>query len=537
MNAPKKRNAFLIPALLACVVVLLASLPYLVGIMITPHGAKFVGFTYNIDDACVYSSWIRQIANGSFFIRNQYTTEPQTALQFNLFFIVLGLISRFLHLSPAAVLHLSRIVLGFGLLFVIYKFAKRFLDDRMERLLIIPIVGLSSGLGWLMRGMQGHSGSVDLWQPEAITFLSLYLNPLFLIGMILMVASLHFLYRMKDTGSWRDAVLAGIMLLLLGNVHTYDVLTVGAVWSAYLVFDCIKTRSIKWRTVGLSIVSAVIAIPSVAYQVYLYTHVDVFRQRVESAAPSPAIWAYLLGYGLLLVLAIIGGWLSVKKKRDTALLYIWAIVGFAIPYIPVAQQRKLVMGLHIPISILAVITISSICKKAGPRLSTAIAVLATVALIPTNLLFMASDIRMLQENTTAPHYRPFIMDSEMQSLNWLRDNTKPCDTVLAFPDIALLTPAVAGNSVYYGHWSETPDYGTKLNEWMTFVSASTPDSWRKAFLIESKARYIVYFSHIEGVALPLPDGTVMQVTDLRSKPYLKVVFESGDTAIYRVSGV
>jgi len=523
-----------IPLAWACAIVLLASMPYIVGTAAEPPGTAFVGFTYNIDDACVYSSWVRQIADGSLLIRNQFTSEPQHALQFNLFFLVLGLLSRTTHLSPAAVLHLARIVLGVGLLMLVWRFSERFLPDPVERLLVVPVVGLASGLGWLLPGIGHHQGPVDLWQPEAITFLSIYLNPLFLAGLILMLSSFHFLYRMKETGSWRDALLAGIALLILGNVHTYDAATVGAVWSVYLLAKIIYARRIPWRVIGLSAAAAAVALLSIAYQLYLYEHEEVFRLRVESLAPSPAFWAYLMGFGLLLVLASAGGWVALRQRRGALLLVVWAIVGFALPYAPVAQQRKLVMGLHIPLAVLASIAIAALARRVGPKYGGIVTILLIAAMVPSNLLFMARDIKLLGESTTAPRFSPYLEFSELRAMQWLRTHTKPEDVVLAFPDVALFVPAVAGNRVYYGHWSETPAYGRKLNEWLQFARASSSDEWRREFLRRSGARYIVYFSHPARVTIPLDEVNSTPAADLRSAPYLKVAFEAGETAVYRV---
>ena len=51
---------------------------------------SFLGLTHNIDDGAVYLSWMRQSADGHFFIRNLFTNEPQVARQFNLLFLVMG---------------------------------------------------------------------------------------------------------------------------------------------------------------------------------------------------------------------------------------------------------------------------------------------------------------------------------------------------------------------------------------------------------------------------------------------------------------
>jgi hypothetical protein len=259
----------------------------------------------------------------------------------------------------------------------------------------------------------------------------------------------------------------------------------------------------------------------------------VFRSRVESPVPSPALWAYLAGYGFVLVLAAIGAWTALRERRGALMLVVWSVIGFALPYLPVAQQRKLVMGLHIPLAILATIAIAQITSRAGKRNVTAVAFLLVLILAPSNLLFMqdrtrmAEDIKLLKEQTTAPHVSAYLSNDELAALRWLRGHSNRDDVVLAFPDTALFTPVVAGNRVYYGHWSETPDYNEKVAEWRMFIDAATPDEWRRTFLKQAGARYIIYPSQIQAI-------DQMQLFDLRASDYAELVFESGNMAVYRV---
>ena len=54
------------------------------------RGSFFIGTPYNIDDYCNYLSWLRQMADGHFFIHNLFTTDPQKNIEFNVFFWLLG---------------------------------------------------------------------------------------------------------------------------------------------------------------------------------------------------------------------------------------------------------------------------------------------------------------------------------------------------------------------------------------------------------------------------------------------------------------
>lgn len=276
----------------AVALVALSCVPYIVGMLLTPGGYQFLGLTHNIDDGAVYLSWMRQAADGHFFIRNLFTNEPQAGGQFNILFLMMGLFARVSHIPLIWVFHIFRVGLGVVLIFAVWQFSKLFLEDARQRRLLIPLVGLSSGFGWLIPGTKMPTGSVDVWQPEAITFLSMYLNPLFLAGLVLMIGAFYWLIVAQRTGRMKSAVCAGLHLLVLGNVHTYDVITVGCVWAVYMVAVSIIERKVAWRAIILSAIAAAIAVPSIAYQFHLYQVDEVFKARANSPTPSPAMWAF-----------------------------------------------------------------------------------------------------------------------------------------------------------------------------------------------------------------------------------------------------
>ena len=88
----------------------------------------------------------------------------------------------------------------------------------------------------MFMGCRAPSAPVDMWQPEAITFLSIYLNPLFLAGLILMLWSVYYLTLAERFGKLRYAVYAGLCLLILGNVTLIECdHHVACIWAVYLL--------------------------------------------------------------------------------------------------------------------------------------------------------------------------------------------------------------------------------------------------------------------------------------------------------------
>ena len=423
--------------LATAVIVALTCVPYLFGVSVTPPGYRFLGLTHNIDDGAVYLSWIRQAADGHVLIRNHFTNESQPGGSFNVLFLAMGGFARLTHLSCIDACHVFRILLGIGLLFAIFKFSGLFISDRRARLLLVPLVGLSSGIGWLIPGAGFPIGPVDVWQPEAITFLSIYLNPLFIAGLLLMLGSLHHLILMERTGRARHAVAAGLFLLVLGNVHTYDVLTVACVWTAYVATRAILERTINWRGVALSMLACIVALPSLAYQFHIYQADAIFRARANTVIASPPITSYFAGYGLILLTAIAGAvMLFVEQRRaqdrNDGLRYpfllpvVWSVVGFAIPYIPMAQQRKLIMGLHIPLCILAAVVIARLGAKLKPVIATGLGCILLLVLFQTNSEFLSLDMALLCDGrTVVATTLPYMSADQLKSHGLYQPQLRP----------------------------------------------------------------------------------------------------------------
>ena len=453
-------------------IVCLASVPYVFGYAIAPSGYSFLGLTHNADDALVYLSWMRQSVDGSFFLRNLFTTEPQAARNFNLLFYALGRFAGLTHLSLVAVFHIARAVLGLGLLLLIYAFSGSWTADLTARRLALLVAGLSSGLGWLVPAGEGINRPVDLWQPEAITFLSIYLSPLFAFSLILILGGLWLLYLHAVSGRLRFAIGSGVLLLILGNVHSYDLVVVAIAWAAFALSSLTKPPRSARPIVG-GLIAGLIASPSVAYQAYLYAREPVFRLRADVPTLSPASWFYLVGLGLLVPLTVAGIRRLRTEGGDFRLLVSWALAAIISSYLPVAFQRKLIMGIHIPLSILGGIGLATVVRWPKKRWFGVLTAGWVAVLALSNLSFLGRDMHRIaidEAHTTA--HPPFIAADELAALDWLRGHSNPGEVVLAEPWTASLIPAWTGLPVYCGHWGETARFGEKLRETLAFFEGS-----------------------------------------------------------------
>ncbi len=557
---------------LGALTLLFASLPYLWGYAVTPPGQVYTGFfVNNIDDAGVYLAWMRQAEAGHFFLRNQFTTEPQRGVVFNLFFWLLGTAARVTGLPPIAVYHGARIAAGALLLWAVTALLRATLREARARQTAFALVCVAAGFGWAWSGQapaRGTDQPVDLWQPEAIAFLSLYANPLFPAAIALMAVFFAAMLRAERTGRARDLWPAAVAGALLGNFHSYDVIPLFAAWGAYRLVSDLGARRVDTGGWARLLAVGLATLPTVAYQFWALRVETVFFQRAfttftRSASPG---WV-LLGLGLPALLALWALALALLRPRgaerarlarlftDAAsfrLLLTWAVAGVAVAYLPLPFQRKLLMGAHLPLCLLAGAVLAQWAARLPgdlPRIALAGAVLFTT---PTNVWFLARDMSHLAQNASATSHRPRLTAGEREALRWLRDNTGPRDAVLVAPDptshqrfpffplrphLAAYVPALAGNVVYNGHWSETARYGEKLAAATEFFRAGTPDAFRIGLLRAAGIRYVLHVNALGTASLRDEKGAVVYAPapwPASAPPYLRPVFRNREITIYRV---
>ncbi|HZO87128.1 MAG TPA: hypothetical protein VFB38_02225 [Chthonomonadaceae bacterium] len=537
---------------IAALTMLITMVPYLIGASMA-EGRVFMWLGYNLDDSCVYLSWMRQAANGSCRALNLFTTAPQHGMALNPLFLALGRIAGGTGLPLLAVYHGARMLFGLALLALVWELILQTISDARARRLAFLFVCFSSGLGWLPLWWETPPlpTPVDKWQPEAITFLSLYLSPLFAFSMALQVGMVVLLLQGERMGQARYAVAAGLCGFFLGLVHTYDIIPMTAIWFAYLLA---QTGIFLWRQAAPSIspgtlpshssgsaswghlrdswlrglLAGVILAPAVLYIAYQLHTEAVFRARANVPTLSPALYWVLLGYGLTLILALAGiDALYQSEKASSSdpvharwttdgkaacLLIVWAIVNIAVSYLPhTAFQRKMLQGAHFPIALLAGIGAAWLLRRWRPSLTepgfALAATLLTALLCITNVRFLMREVNNFAINRSQTMIqRPYLQPGEIAALEWVAAHT-PADAAiqplfwvasadhhLYVPDtsLACFTPGLIGRKVYCGHWGETPEFGKKLAELARFGLPRTTDAERLALLRKMKVRYLVF---------------------------------------------
>lgn len=485
----------------AAIIVGLSSLPYLLAWRLAPEDVQYTGLLINHFDGASYYAKMRQGMRGDWLFHLAFTPEPHDGVFVYTFYLALGHLARVLHLPIPLVYHLARIATGLILLLVAYRFIAVFFRHVQARRLTFLLLGLSAGLGWLFGPLDLLTA--DLWVVEGFTFLSIFTNAHFplMTGLMLLIflnilETLAIDFRRVKKKGWLRNLRASRLLvayalgLLLALVQPLAIPVTMSVLIVYLATLTWQSRQLPWNAILVTVAAAAGAAPFLLYDLYVYlTNPAIASWSAQNVTPSLPPWSYALGYGLVLLLALVGIWIAARRRTPTDLfLLAWAGTVVVLLYVPFALQRRFITGLHVPLSLLAAI---ALVQAIRPRVRPSRRGLATGLIIGfaalTNLF-----VPLVSVVGVAQGQPPLVMSQdEADACAWLRENTAWTDTVLAPATAGEFIPAWAGNRVVYGHPFETIDAKAKKESVDRFYNPLTAETERRALLAQYGVCYVL----------------------------------------------
>jgi hypothetical protein len=147
---------------------------------------------------------------------------------------------------------------------------------------------------------------------------------------------------------------------------------------------------------------------------------------------------------------------------------LWFVLSVALAYFPFWFQRKLIFGAHIPLCIVAAISLDLLLNrfsnsKTRGWVTAVAAIIFLPLLVSTPVYLLASENREVRNNANGDYY---ISADVMGGLQFLKTRTKPGDVVFATVETSRLIPGLAGNTVVWGHWAQSVDL-MERHDWIT----------------------------------------------------------------------
>jgi hypothetical protein len=504
----KRKKEITIIVIWSAIVSFAALLPVMYGHLHAPPGHSFTGLIKSLypTDVNSYFAWIKQAYDGNILFENKFTTEPHHAWIFNPVFLFIGYAAHLFHIDVIYVWYTVIITSNIILLCVLYHFIVYFFstleEDKLEsrvtsqeggteasqpvldasllRIIAFIYVTVASGFGWVV-------GSADWWMPEMYVFQSMRWPILFSLGTALILSVFLCFIRLVESGALKYAAFAGLLALTLSFVHPYDIFVVVPVGLVFVYGSALRDKKIK-QAVSSSIVFVVLLFPGILYNVLVTVFDPVFKEHSRVAMESPPLLSYILGFGISLIFGIWGVMVVVKKaKRRFYFLLYWLLIGFSLLYAPLLFQRRLVMGLNIPLILFATLALGEIMQKLKRQWAAAV-ICTVIALVSIgSIMFIYYDVRILSHSRF-----PFFIDNAFRgALEWLDRNANKTDIVLASPDSGNFIPRFAGTRTFIGHWAQTVNAERKMADTKWFYSIDTSEEAIKWFLVQNNINYVL----------------------------------------------
>ncbi|MFC1598439.1 hypothetical protein ACFL2U_00285 [Patescibacteria group bacterium] len=493
-------------------------------------------------DGALYFSYLEQIQQGNWLIDILYTNEADYLLFFNLFWLVIGLIGKVLSLTPVLTFHLFRILLILFFVYVVFKFLKLVLPDvnlKLKKIFLLFII-FSAGWGgfWSLFfpnkefSPLNFNFPMDLFVPEANSFLILFYSPHFILSLSLIIYIFYWFLRAIWQRKISYAVLSGILGLFLFNFHPFYFITVYSVIFFYLITMFVIKRKIIWYLIWYYLILFLVSFPSVGYYLYfLITNSNFQIKSAQNNSLSPSAIYFFISYGFSLILAIFTMAYLVEQKKlnkRNLFLFVWFWIGVILIYGPFNFQRRLTEGWQIPLSILAcagIFIVWQFIKKRWPKIKNIYVypLLSVIILIFsfTNIVFLYKDLGYLQAKSQYAYLQPDLVSA----LVWYEQQTDFEQTLLCSAQKGNIIPGQIARRVYLGHEVETINFNEKYEQVKWFFNTNSEDEQKINFLANAEIDYMLYSDTEKklGEYNPL------------DKEYLQLVYENEQVKIFQVS--
>jgi hypothetical protein len=449
--------------------VLATSAPYLLNFLATPAGCHYTWIVPPYpEDSFGYMAWTQQAAQGHFLFQLKFTALPHSAFLFHPFFLIAGWLSRLFAGNIGFTLFLLKEGGVVFFLLAFFKYTDYLGLNKFQSVVATILVGVSSGLGGLLAyfGFADPSSnfSGDLWLVDMNTFWCLLWNPLFPYSLTLMLLTLFWLDRGSRDGRKSDFWLGGAATGILALIHPYSQ---PLLFTFAMLITVLLRRASALAYLFRYFLAAIPFVVYVGLVAALHPLISRHDSTGEMTSPSPL--NYALGFGLPLLFCVAG--LVVEREQLLKRCWpvvLWFVLSVALAYFPFWFQRKLIFGAHIPLCIVAAISLDLLLNRFSKSRSrgwvTAVAAIIFLPLlVSTPVYLLANENREVRNNTDGYYY---ISNDVMDGLQFLKTQTKPGDVVFGTVETSRLIPGLAGNTVVWGHWAQSVDM-TQRHNWIT----------------------------------------------------------------------
>lgn len=530
---------------LGAAAIILSLLPFAVNLAIPVTPGRVNPYWDNWPyDFNYYRSIITQGKNGRLTTLDKYTSENQTGKFLRVGYLGLGHLARIFHLDETTAYHLARILLGIIFVYLIY---------RLTVVCLFPIkpwlIPVAFFIALFVPGIPEISCQTDCRLVPRLWSLT-YLDPLrrltfiphFLWGQIAFILILLLLLDQKKRLLLFLAG-AGLFLGVTGLVHPPS-LTFIYPLLALTVLSLFWKKNLTAEFIRKILLVTIFSLPGL---IYLFSATASFPwnlTRQDLISLNANFIYFLLAMGPAFIIGTVAAIIIFLSKKQLPLSLIilscWllaiSLLTFVKPNSFYSQTSFIQVAPQIPAAVLSVYAGFIIYRKLRCYLNRKKTIIvgltaALVIFLPTLptlylLYYDQFDYVIYFAKYSLPNipYPPIIdypPQDWMTGFYWLKKHSPAEAVVLSDFTAGNFIPTYGGNTVYYGHGSETYRLDEKKRAVIKFFSSDNPGE-QKNFLVNNRISYI-YFG---------PQEKKYRQTELVI-PGIKVVYKNPLVTIYQ----
>lgn len=466
----------------------------------------FVGTFFDASDYSVHLTMMRAGMEGDWAYRFRFTTEPHEPQFIRLFYVVLGQVNRILRLEPEALFHAVRWLFGYGALLALYRMLQRIFKTKRSQWIAFFLAVMGSGFGvlqMLFSPARGVISPVDLWLIDAYMIFSLALFPHFAFTLALICAAITGWLDFLRTGRLLHVWIVIVSALLVQCVNPIAFILADTFMAAVTGLRWLNRSRLDWREARWLALVGAAQIPLLLYNFLLLNNDPIWSQfTAQNETLSPAPDYYLWGFGLFWILGIIGLIRAIKERKERGPIYIasglWIAAAFLFAYFPWAIQRRFLLGVTIPFSLLSTYALEWLAEWSSRRQGRrpeyySAAEVTLIAFMSLTSLVLYPGYALYLQNHPEPFFYPRALD---EAFTWIRQQSGPDDFFLGTENTGRILAQKTGRPVYLGHPMETLFYVEKVEQVDNYYTNMLPADWISGLPI----RWVVYGPYEKEIA-------------------------------------
>ena len=506
----------------ALAILAFGSIPIWMGRAAQTDELLFRGIYFNEKDYAVHISMMQAGQLGDWAYQMRFTSEEHSAAYVRIFYLVLGHLSKWFNLDVETTFHIARWLFGFAALYYIYQLLRQILPQKnlARAAFLLAVLGEGVGVFQFLLGVPLQPISpIDFWLIDAYVFFSISIFPSFSFNLALLALSLTLFLDFLKTQKWIQIFWICLFAILSQSTNPIAFALVDLAFAGAAITSWWHRKAVDRHSVLALGMIGIFQIPLLIYNFLILTHDPIWGQfTMQNATLSPPPTFYLWGFLPFWIFAPYGIFCALRERPPAMVaLSVWVIFGFILTYVPVAIQRRFLLGMTIPLAALAVYGANRILQKV-PKLAKRenLVYFSYILLASMSSIYLSLGSTIFIQTHPADKFYPREL---AVAFEWLNEHAAPNDYVLADVTTSLLVAQKTKLKVYVGHEIETLHFQEKTAAMEAYFKGRAPMGW----LEQTGVQWVIYGPYEEKNSSSFAAG-----------PELELVYENASTKIYRV---